>query len=86
MNILVCNVGSTSLKYRLIDMPSEGLLLRGHVDRVGSDRATLKHWAAGGGEWVGYCRLRPLGPMRLSALVVDSHMARELVYVATKIA
>lgn len=50
MNILVCNVGSTSLKYRLIDMPSEGLLLRGHVDRVGSDRATLKHWMAGGGD------------------------------------
>lgn len=44
MNVLVCNVGSTSLKYRLYEMPAERLLCRGHVDRVGGDKAVFRHW------------------------------------------
>jgi acetate kinase len=36
MNILVANIGSTSFKYRLYQMPSEKLLARGGVERIGS--------------------------------------------------
>jgi acetate kinase len=35
MNILVPNLGSTSLKYQLREMPSERLLLKGRMERVG---------------------------------------------------
>lgn len=37
MNVLVCNVGSTSLKFKLYDMPSCRVLARCGVERVGSD-------------------------------------------------
>ena len=36
MNILICNVGSTSLKFKLYDMPSCTVLARGWTERVGS--------------------------------------------------
>lgn len=37
MKILVCNVGSTSLKFKLYDMPSCAVLAQGWTERVGSD-------------------------------------------------
>lgn len=37
MKVLVCNVGSTSLKFRLFGMPEETLLAVGRVERVGSE-------------------------------------------------
>ena len=36
MIILVCNAGSTSLKFKLYDMPNAALLAAGKVERVGS--------------------------------------------------
>jgi acetate kinase len=36
MKILVANLGSTSFKYRLYDMPDERLLARGGVERIGA--------------------------------------------------
>lgn len=36
MKILVCNVGSTSLKFKLYNMPNETVLCRGKAERVGS--------------------------------------------------
>ena len=36
MKILVANLGSTSFKYRLFDMPGGGQLARGGVERIGS--------------------------------------------------
>jgi acetate kinase len=39
MKILVANLGSTSFKYRLFDMPAERILARGGVERIGSDQA-----------------------------------------------
>ncbi len=39
MKILVANIGSTSFKFRLFDMPSERELARGGVDGVGSKKA-----------------------------------------------
>ena len=36
MKILICNAGSTSLKFKLYDMPAEEVLASGGVERVGS--------------------------------------------------
>ena len=35
MKVLVANLGSTSFKYRLYDLPSEVQLARGGIDRIG---------------------------------------------------
>jgi acetate kinase len=40
--ILVANLGSTSFKFRLFEMPSERLLAKGGFERLGSDRASWK--------------------------------------------
>jgi acetate kinase len=39
MRVLVPNLGSTSLKYQLIDMDGEKVLARGKIDRIGSGQA-----------------------------------------------
>lgn len=36
MNILICNVGSTSLKYQLFEMPQEQVIASGGAERVGT--------------------------------------------------
>ena len=43
MNILVANVGSTSFKYKLFDMPSEGVLAEGRIERVGARASAFEH-------------------------------------------
>ena len=44
MIILICNAGSTSLKFKLYDMPAETVLASGGVERVGStDDAIYKY-------------------------------------------
>ena len=48
MNILVCNVGSTSLKYQLISMERETVLAKGKMERVGTERAEYSHEDAEG--------------------------------------
>ena len=40
--ILVANLGSTSFKFRLFEMPSERLLAKGSFERLGSGRAAWK--------------------------------------------
>lgn len=50
MKILICNAGSTSLKFKLYDMPAETVLASGGVERVGStDDAIYKYENAGCG-------------------------------------
>ncbi len=39
MKILVANLGSTSFKYRLYDLPSETQLARGGIDRIGQPQS-----------------------------------------------
>lgn len=41
--ILVANIGSTSFKFRLIEMPSERVLAKGGVERIGSAESTYKY-------------------------------------------
>ena len=35
MKCLIANIGTTSFKYRLLEMPEETLLAKGHVERIG---------------------------------------------------
>ena len=53
MNVLVCNVGSTSLKFKLYDMPACTVTAQGAVERVGSDHdATFAYKNNGTGQGV----------------------------------
>ena len=45
--VLVVNIGSTSLKYRLIEMSDESTLARGYIERVGETNSPFG-WEAGG--------------------------------------
>ena len=47
MNILICNAGSTSLKFKLWDMPALVALAEGKVERVGSDSAIFHYHCDG---------------------------------------
>jgi acetate kinase len=42
MKILIANVGSSSLKCQLFDMPAETVLAKVHVERIGSDKAPVE--------------------------------------------
>ena len=43
MKILICNVGSTSLKFKLREMPGHVELAEGRVERVGSEQAIFQY-------------------------------------------
>lgn len=43
MKILICNAGSTSLKFKLWEMPEFTVLAEGRVERVGSDNAIFSY-------------------------------------------
>lgn len=47
MKVLVINAGSSSLKYQLIDMETEGVMAKGLCERIGIDGSRLKHTPAG---------------------------------------
>ncbi|MBE6931751.1 MAG: acetate/propionate family kinase [Ruminococcaceae bacterium] len=45
MNLLVCNAGSTSLKFQLYQMPEEIVLARGTMERVGDPKGgRVRYW------------------------------------------
>jgi len=48
MKILVINCGSSSLKYQLIDMETEGVLAKGNCEKIGLADAFHKHKTASG--------------------------------------
>jgi len=48
VKVLVPNLGSTSLKYQLIDMDGERVLARGKIERIGSALAIVTTWDAEG--------------------------------------
>lgn len=47
MRILICNAGSTSLKFQLLSMPEETVLAAGRIERVGSPCGGLFVYEAG---------------------------------------
>ena len=58
MNILVCNVGSTSLKFKLYDMPAARELARCGVERVGSDHdAIFRYEQIGSGKKLAFDKI-----------------------------
>jgi acetate kinase len=48
VKVLVPNLGSTSLKYQLIDMEGERILARGKIERIGSAPAVVIAWDSEG--------------------------------------
>ena len=44
MKVLVCNVGSTSLKFKLFEMPAENVVAEGKIERVGSKDNAIFHY------------------------------------------
>lgn len=48
MKILVINCGSSSLKYQLIDMDTEGVIAKGLCERIGIDGSRIVYQPAGG--------------------------------------
>jgi len=48
VRVLIPNLGSTSLKYQLIDMEGERVLVRGKIERIGSPHARVTTWIANG--------------------------------------
>jgi acetate kinase len=48
LKVLIPNLGSTSLKYQLLDMDGERVLARGKIERIGSEKAVLTTWDADG--------------------------------------
>ncbi|MFB3895491.1 MAG: acetate/propionate family kinase [bacterium] len=47
MNILIVNVGSTSLKYKLYSFPEEIVLAQGKIERIGSETSFISHLSLG---------------------------------------
>ncbi len=48
MNLLIPNLGSTSLKYQILEMPSEKVLAKGRLERVSDYREAIRQIDAGG--------------------------------------
>lgn len=46
MNILVINSGSSSIKFQLIEMPSENVICKGIVEQIGAENARLSYKTA----------------------------------------
>ena len=49
MKVLVSNLGSTSFKYKVFDMPSARVLARGGMDRIGGE-GSMHHYQIGDGD------------------------------------
>jgi len=47
MNIMVCNIGSSSFKFQLLDMALEKQMARGSAERVGQAKARVVYWVDG---------------------------------------
>jgi len=52
MHVLVLNVGSTSFKYRLIEMPARVCLMDGWLERIGDAESPVE-CSVGGNRWTG---------------------------------
>lgn len=48
MNLLIPNLGSTSLKYQILEMPSEKVLAKGRLERVSDYRAAIAQISTAG--------------------------------------
>lgn len=67
MRILVPNLGSTSLKYQLIETGDESVLARGKIDRIGDQESQIVWWEAGTGR---ECRITAPVPDHRAAIKI----------------
>lgn len=44
MKIIVCNIGSTSFKFQLLDMETEKQISKGYIEKVGGECAIINYW------------------------------------------
>ena len=42
MKVIAVNAGSSSLKFQLLDMPSENVIVSGIVERIGIEKSIIK--------------------------------------------
>jgi acetate kinase len=47
MNLLIPNLGTTSLKYQILEMPSETVLAKGRMERVTNYREAIAQISTG---------------------------------------
>src|SRR5262245_1316500 len=72
MNLLVPNLGSTSLKYQVIEMPAERVSAKGKLERVSDYAEAIRQIDAGGGR-IDAIALKAVhaGPSYRGTFVVD---------------
>lgn len=73
MNVLVPNLGSTSLKYQLLDMGGERVLARGKIERIGSADAIVSSSDASG---AAASTTRPIADHRAAVQALIEHLDR----------
>lgn len=44
MKIMVCNIGSTSFKYQILDMATKKQFVRGYIEKVGQENSIINYW------------------------------------------
>lgn len=71
MNVLVPNLGSTSLKYQLVDMNGEHVLARGKIERIGSADAIVSISDAAGASST---TTRPIADHRAAVQALVEHL------------
>jgi acetate kinase len=79
LNVLVPNLGSTSLKYQILEMPSEHVLTRGKLERVADYRQAIAQIETGG-EPIGAVAFKAVhaGPDYRGTFVIDDGVMRAL--------
>jgi acetate kinase len=74
LRVLIPNLGSTSLKYQLIESHDEAVLARGSIDRIGGAESQIISWEAGSAQ-----EARTVGPVpdhRAAIKILVEHLAR----------
>lgn len=74
MRVLIPNLGSTSLKYQLIESHNEAVLARGSIDRIGGAESQIISWEAGSAQ-----EARAVGHVpehRAAIKILADHLAR----------
>ena len=72
MNLLIPNLGSTSLKYQILEMPSETVLAKGRLERVTNYREAIAQLTTGAARIDGVAlKAVHAGPKYRGTFVVD---------------
>ena len=79
MNLLIPNLGSTSLKYQILEMPSETVLAKGRLERVTNYREAIAQISTGAAT-IDAVALKAVhgGPKYRGTFVVDDEVTAAL--------